>query len=134
MARPLKSRKIFEPPRMIGFKPYGLLSAKREKIILSYEGFESIKLVNYEMLSQEEAANKMNVSRPTLTRIYNRALKIIAKAFAEGKAIEIEGGNCHFDRDWYRCRRCYKLIEGLENHDRCSDCPAYSESELIKIG
>jgi uncharacterized protein len=39
----------------------------------------------------------MSVSRPTITRIYNKALKQIAIAFVDGKAIEIEGGNYLLD-------------------------------------
>jgi Zn finger protein HypA/HybF involved in hydrogenase expression len=79
------------------------------------------------------AAEKMNVSRPTLTRIHNNALKIIAKAFVECLAIEIEGGNVEFEKDWYKCNKCFKLIEGLENHTKCKDCKTYGNKELIKI-
>jgi predicted DNA-binding protein (UPF0251 family) len=114
MARPQKCRKI-------------------GPVILKYEEFESIRLVNYVRLPQDQAAIQMNVSRPTFTRIYNSALELIAKAFVEGKAIEIEGGNYELEKDWYRCKKCYKLIEGLENHFKCKDCTAYGENELIKL-
>jgi uncharacterized protein len=133
MARPQKTRKICNPPKMLGFRPFGLQSCMKEAVILKFEEYESIRLVNYEMLPQEEAAKQMNVSRPTFTRIYNRALKQIAKSFVEGKAIEIEGGNYHLEKDWYRCRKCYKLIQGMENHSKCQDCKAFGESELIKL-
>jgi predicted DNA-binding protein (UPF0251 family) len=79
-------------------------------------------LGNYELLAQDVAASQMNVSRPTFTRIYNRALKQIAISFVEGKVIEIEGGNYELAKDWYRCKKCHKLIEGLENHSKCRDC------------
>lgn len=133
MARPQKSRKICNPPKMKGFKPFGMPMCKVESIKLKLEEFESIRLVNYEMLPQDIAAVQMNVSRPTFTRIYNKALKQIAKSFVEGKAIEIEGGNFQLEKDWYRCRKCYKLIEGIENHSKCKDCTAYGENELIKL-
>jgi len=42
---------------------------------------KSFKLVDYDLNSQDKAAELMNVSRPTFTRIYNRALKTIIKAF-----------------------------------------------------
>jgi len=118
---------------MKGFRPFGMPSCVKASVILKYEEYESIKLANYEMLSQDDAAKKMNVSRPTFTRIYNRALKQIAKSFVEGKAIEIEGGNYLLEKDWYRCRKCYKLIQGIENHIKCKDCTAYGENELIKL-
>ena len=133
MARPQKTRKISSPPRMKGFKPFGIPMSELESIDLKLEEYESIRLVNYDKLSQDEAAVKMNVSRPTFTRIYNSALEIIAHAFIEGKAIEIEGGNYKLDRDWYRCKKCHKLIEGVKNHTKCKDCKAYGDNELIKI-
>jgi len=133
MARPHKSRKISNPPKMKGFKPFGMPMCKIEPVIMKFEEYESIRLVNYDNLSQDQAAEQMNVSRPTFTRIYNRALQQIALSFVEGKAIVIEGGNYELDKDWYRCKKCYKLIEGLENHLKCKDCTAYGESELVKL-
>ena len=133
MARPHKSRKISNPPKMKGFKPFGIPMCKIEPVIMKFEEYESIRLVNYDNLSQDQAAEQMNVSRPTFTRIYNRALQQIALSFVEGKAIVIEGGNYELDKDWYRCKKCYKLIEGLENHLKCKDCTAYGESELVKL-
>ena len=133
MARPQKSRKVSDPPKMKGLRPFGMQSCVKESLKLKYEEYESLRLVNYKMLPQDVAARQMNISRPTFTRIYNKALKLIAKSFVEGKAIEIEGGNYQFDKDWYRCRKCYKLIEGIENHSKCKDCTAYGESELIKL-
>ncbi len=133
MARPEKNRKIGSPPLMRGYKPYGIPLCKIETIRITFEEYESVRLVNYEMMMQEKAAELMNISRPTLTRIYNKAIKTIARAFVEGKAIEIEGGNYEFDEDWYRCNRCHKLIQGMENHKKCEDCPVYSEQELMKL-
>jgi uncharacterized protein len=118
---------------MKGFKPYGMKQCDIRTVILKYEEFESIRLVDYDLLSQDFAAKQMNISRPTFTRIYNRALKTIAKAFIEGKAIEIEGGNYEMDKEWYRCRKCFKLIEGLENHTKCKNCTLYEKNELIKL-
>jgi uncharacterized protein len=133
MARPHKSRKISNPPKMKGFKPYGMPMCKIEPVILKLEEYESIRLVNYDRLLQDQAAIQMNVSRPTFTRIYNSALEQIAKALIEGKAIEIEGGNYELEKDWYRCKKCYKLIEGLENHLQCKNCTAFGENELLKL-
>jgi predicted DNA-binding protein (UPF0251 family) len=118
---------------MKGFGPFGMVSCTRGSVRLKYEEYESLRLVNYEMMSQDRASEKMNISRPTFTRIYNKALNQIAKAFIEGKSIEIEGGNYKFDKEWYRCRKCYKLIQGIENHTRCKDCTSYGEGELVRL-
>ena len=133
MPRPKKSRKVTKPPRMKGFKPFGIPACELKMLELSIEEYESLKLVNYDGLSQEESAIKMDVSRPTFTRIYNKALKIIAKGFVEGKGIEIVGGDYHFDDDWFRCKRCFKLIQGKDNHIPCRNCPAFGDQELTLI-
>lgn len=133
MPRPSKIRKITSPPQMSGFIPYGCTNVDTEPLSMSFEEFESIKLVNYEKMLQDDAAQLMQVSRPTFTRIYNRALHIIGIAFVEGRKIEIAGGNCSFDREWFRCTRCFKLIEGIENHSKCTDCPHFEKNELTRL-
>jgi uncharacterized protein len=133
MARPQKSRKVLNPPLMKGFKPFGIPVCEIEQVTLKIEEYESFKLVDYDLNSQDKAAELMNVSRPTFTRIYNRALKTIIKAFVEGKAIVIEGGNYQFDKEWFRCKKCYKLIEGLENHIKCSNCILFGNDELVNL-
>jgi len=133
MSRPKKSRKVCQPPAMRGFKPFGMPPCKIETIQLTFEEYESIKLVNYDLLDQDQAAVQMNVSRPTFTRIYNKALKTITKAFVEAKAISIEGGNYQLDADWFRCKKCHKLIEGIENHIKCEDCDFFGNSELVSL-
>lgn len=100
---------------------------------MQFDEFEAIKLMNYENLSQTEAAHKMEVSQPTLTRIYSNGLAKIANAFVEGRSIIIEGGNYEFNKEWYKCKRCFKLIEGLENHIKCADCDRFGDNELIRL-
>jgi len=118
---------------MKGFKPFGIPACEIEQVTLKIEEYESFKLVDYDGHAQEKAAELMNVSRPTFTRIYNRALKTIIKAFVEGKAIIIEGGNYEFEKEWFRCKKCYKLIEGLDNHIKCSDCKVFGNDELVSL-
>ncbi|MDW5289638.1 DUF134 domain-containing protein [Formosa sp. PL04] len=133
MSRPIKKRKVNAPPQMVGFKPFGIAFCEAEQVAMQYEEYETIKLVIYDDLSQEIAADKMEISRPTLTRIYNSALKKIGQAFVEGKSIIIEGGDFEFDKDWYKCKRCFKLITGDKNCIKCGDCPSSNEDELINL-
>jgi len=133
MARPEKNRKICRPPLMKGYKPFGIPLCKIEKIKLTFEEYESIRLVTYNKLHQKRAAEQMNVSRPTLTRIYNKALKKIAIAFIEGKAIAFEGGNYVLDQDWYRCKKCHNLFESPINQVKCESCADYNDDELINL-
>lgn len=133
MSRPKHHRNILAPPKMQGFKPFGIPKSALESVILQYDEYESIRLLDYEGLNQEQAAAQMNVSRPTLTRIYEQARKTIAQALVTGKMILIEGGEVHFETQWFRCKRCFKLVDGLQNHTRCGHCNTFNNEELIPI-
>ncbi len=133
MPRPKQYRKMVSPPLMKGYKPFGIPRVELESVTLSYDEYEAIRLLDYEGLMQEQASEQMNISRPTLTRIYENARKTIAKAFVEGKMILIEGGNVDFGRQWFRCRKCYKLIDGAENHVPCKNCVSYGNEELTPL-
>jgi len=133
MPRPKCQRRMGMPPSMEGFRPFGISCEKTGKITLLFEEFEAIRLTDYEGMTQEQAAEQMQVSRPTFTRIYEQARRSIAKAFVEGRAIVINGGDVRFEKQWYRCRKCHKLVEGIENHTRCAGCTRYSDDELVRI-
>lgn len=116
------------PPVMEGFKPFGVPMIKLEPVCLLFEEYESIRLADYEGLTQEQSAKKMNISRPTFTRVYEKARRTIARAFVEGKAILIEGGNYHTDDCWYKCETCMKLNISKTESSSCNYC----HSEVLR--
>ena len=63
-----------------------------EQIRLTIDELEAIRLADLEGLYQEQAAEKMKVSRQTFGRIINSAHKKVAEALVIGKSIVIEGG------------------------------------------
>jgi predicted DNA-binding protein (UPF0251 family) len=130
MPRPVRNRKIDAPPMMEGFKPFGVPMKLLEPVILLYEEYEAIRLADYEGLTQEQGAEKMQVSRPTFTRIYEKARKSVARAFVEGKAIFIEGGNYDSDYHWYRCENCHKLNISEQHTGCCRYCHSTNLREL----
>lgn len=115
---------------MEGFKPFGVPIKDLEPIVLFIEEYEAIRLTDYENLTQEEAARKMNISRPTFTRLYDKARKNIAKAFVEGKAILIQGGTFISDDYWYKCRDCNEVMITLKPIDQCRKCSSDNISQL----
>ncbi len=117
MPRPLKNRFIESPPPVRGFKPIGQKGWHSEPVIMSWEGYESIRLVLYEGLSQEEAAELMQVSRPTLTRIFNKAIKNLAGALTEGRPFLIEGGVYQVSGPHGRCGNCNRRMWNPHNHE-----------------
>jgi len=133
MPRPKQHRTISSPPIMQGYKPFGIPRNALESITLLYDEYEAIRLLDYLGMNQEQAAEQMKVSRPTLTRIYEKARKSIAEAFVKGKMIIIVGGEVSFDKQWFRCRRCFKLVDGLENHIKCPNCSSFGNDELMPI-
>lgn len=125
-------RKITMPPPMEGFKPFGIPMRELEPVILLYEEFEAIRLADYEDLTQEQAAEKMNISRPTFTRLYEKARKTIAKAFVEGKAIIISGGNYVTDDYWYKCQSCNETMVSMKPARHCRTCDSEEIQQINK--
>jgi predicted DNA-binding protein (UPF0251 family) len=115
-------RRIKTPPSMEGFKPFGIPMRDLESVNLLFEEFEALRLADYENLTQKEAAKRMNISRPTFTRLYDKARKNIAKAFVEGKAIIIQGGTFTTDDYWYRCEECHETMVTEEPVTTCKNC------------
>ncbi len=115
-------RRVSMPPAMEGFKPFGMPLRELDSVVLLFEEFEAIRLTDYENLTQEEAAEKMNISRPTFTRIYEKARKSIAKTFVEGKAIVIKGGDYIADNFWYKCKDCNETMITMKPAEFCRTC------------
>jgi len=120
--RPKRYRRVFSPPKIKGLKPFGVPFVMSESVSLQYEEYEAIRLADYENLPQVEAAKKMDISRPTFTRIYEKARKKIAEAIVDGKSIIIEGGNVEFDKQWYRCNKCHNVFNAIGNNIVCPNC------------
>ncbi|MGM0419202.1 MAG: DUF134 domain-containing protein [Thermodesulfobacteriota bacterium] len=91
MPRYKKRRFISREPENKFFAPSGNFS--EEEILLTLEGFEAIRLSDYENLDQESASKIMKVSRQTYGRILREARQAVAEALVEGKRIKISGGN-----------------------------------------
>jgi uncharacterized protein len=119
---------------MEGFKPFGVPITDLEPVIMFFEEYEALRLLDYIGMTQLEAAHEMAVSRPTLTRIYEKARRTIAEAFVDGKAIFIEGGDYHTDEFWYRCGSCHKLLISEKEIIQCSYCKSDNIKALSKKG
>ena len=90
MPRPHKRRRIQGKVKSDYFKPAGIPLKAIEEINLTMPEFEAIRLIDFEEIPQEQAAGKMKISQPTLSRILKSARKKISEAIIKGKAIKIE--------------------------------------------
>ena len=123
MSRPKRLRKMLNPPPFKGYRPFGYYGKSKEPITLNFEEFEAMRLCDYELHTQAEAAIFMDVSRPTFTRIYESYRRKVAKAFAEAKVIEIEGGQVYFDEEWFRCKKCNSNFNNPLKQTKKLSCP-----------
>ncbi len=69
-----------------------------EQVYLDLDEFEALRLADLEGLYHKEAAARMNVSRPTFSRIISRARQKVADAIINGKALVIETENMEEDQ------------------------------------
>ena len=72
------------------FKPTGMPMSEVERISLSRDELEALKLCDLDDLTQEEAGARMGVSRGTVQRILSVARKKVATALTQGRAIVFE--------------------------------------------
>lgn len=130
MARNTKERLIGKAPSYKGMKPYGQQKRKDTEVLLFLEEYEAIRLFDYMSLSQTEAAQNMQVSRPTFTRIYQKARNKIAQSLIEGISIRFEGGHFTFSIEWNYCPDCQISYSVLPSNVR--NCPFCNSISVTK--
>ena len=132
--RPKRNRQLEEPPIVTGFVPKNGDYNPNEVVILYLEEYESIRLSDYEGLTQLASSKRLGVSRPTFTRIYDSARKKVAKAFVENKSISIEGGDVVFRELWYYCNQCSSVFK-IKNHSlhNLQTCPVCGNNTVSAI-
>jgi predicted DNA-binding protein (UPF0251 family) len=92
MPRPRQCRRVAHLPQVTFYKPRGIPLSVLQHVSLTFDELEAIRLADFQGLYQDQAAEKMNISRQTLGRILESAHKKIADALVNGKALSIEGG------------------------------------------
>ena len=129
MARPTKDRIIEKLPEIRLFKPAGVPGHQLETVEMTMEEVEALRLKDVEGLTQAEASEIMNVSRPTFQRVLTSARKKAAEALTCGKAIKFEGGDYRLVKPGH-CPECGKKLGRNRAHrhgkrrkvEPCRDC------------
>ncbi len=104
MPRPCRCRRVCAEPACRRFEPQ--TPGAPEPVVLNVDEYEVLRLVDFEQRTHEECARQMQVSRTTVTEIYERARFKLADALVNSRPLVIEGGR-------------YRLCE--EKSDDC--CP-----------
>jgi len=132
MPRPQNNRIVKTPPLYKSFKPVGLRSKSLSISSFSLDEFEAIRLADYIGLQHEAAAVEMEISRPTFTRLIDKARKKMAKFIIEGQVLNIEGGKIHFRQNIFRCLTCgHEFTTDFDQETKL--CPSCKSENLLNL-
>jgi len=132
MPRPQDNRIVHEPPLFSEFKPTGVRGRNLEQILLTLDEFEAFRLADSIGLSHAEAADEMEISRSTFTRLIEKARKKIADFIIQGKLLTIEGGRIHFRNNIIHCQNCDHMFKtGIGSS--VTECPACHSKNLLNL-
>ncbi len=131
MPRPKRKKRVCCDHQGLVF--YTTNRLNEETITLSTEAFEAFRLIDYEGLTQAEAAERMGVARTTVQSLYHDARKTLAKAIFDGHRMMIEGGDYSVDHHEKCCHeqaRTIRLAMMVKDHHIA---PYYHDAEAFLI-
>lgn len=108
LPRPRKWRRVCCLPSNDSFAPVGK-GADNEKIVMTVDEYETIRLIDYQGYTQEQCSQFMGIARTTVQQMYNTARKKLSEVLVDGKCLVIAGGD-------------YKLCEGIHSGCGCNEC------------
>ncbi|MBN2537018.1 DUF134 domain-containing protein [candidate division WOR-3 bacterium] len=123
MPRPRRCRWVLAEPRVMCFKPRGLPMRSLDRVVLTFDEVEALRLADCEGWYQERSADSMKVSRPTFGRILAAARGKVADALLHGKALVFETGASVQRLVRLRCPGCGFEWE-MDADEEVNNCPA----------
>lgn len=119
MPRPKKCRKVCSMPDCGMFAP---VNGERtsDLVEMRIDEYEVIRLIDLKGYTQEQCALQMDISRTTVTGIYNDARRKLAEMLVNGKILKITGGDValcsHRNAECNQsgCCRRGKALESME--------------------
>jgi len=132
MPRPQFNRIVHEPPLYSDFKPIGIRRHHLEQIILTLDEFEAFRLADQLGLSHALAADEMEISRSTFSRLIEKARKKIADFIIQGKSLTIGGGTVHFRVNIIQCKDCEHMFK-INFEQSINECPACHSEKILNL-
>jgi predicted DNA-binding protein (UPF0251 family) len=124
MPRPFCCRRIGFQPEYNYFKPRGIPADQLEEIDMTLDELEAIRLADLNGMYQEQAAECMNISRPTFGRIIESAHRKIAEALITGKVLKFQKGTVEItETRKYKCNDCEFEIDVPYETPNLVQCP-----------
>lgn len=135
MGRHTRERLVKKTPDNIYFGP----PKDASYVHLTIAEFEAMRLKHFLNLNQKAAAENLNVSQPTFSRILDNAHRRITQALYEGRNIAIHGGNIKYKDDFkgFGCLKCEfewpdKKASRDTNGQKCPKCSSNDIFLLVK--
>ncbi|MGC8865210.1 MAG: DUF134 domain-containing protein [Bacteroidales bacterium] len=128
-------RKVETLPPVRVFAPAPSLAQTEgvKPVLVFFEELEAFRLCDYDGLTQQQASERMGVSRPTFTRIYSSSLRKIATAIVEGRPFEFMGGSGYFNSDWHHCSECGGFFSFPLKPQEPTACPVCGSVHISRL-
>ena len=132
MPIPQYNRIVHEPPLFSDFKPIGVRGHGLKQIFLTLDEFEAFRLADQLGFSHAMAADEMEISRSTFSRLIEKARKKIADFIIQGRLLTIEGGSVHFRVNIIQCKDCGHMFKTNFEHN-IRECPACHSKKIMNL-
>lgn len=132
MPRPQYNRIINEPPLYSHFKPMGVKGENVKQIVLTLDEFEAFRLADQLDYSHAQAADEMEISRSTFSRLIQKARKKIADFIILGGVLTIGGGSVHFRVNILHCKDCGHMFK-VKFEENISECPECQSEKILNL-
>jgi predicted DNA-binding protein (UPF0251 family) len=133
MPRPPVCRRIAKHPEATYFKPRGIPLSELDEVVLGVDELEAMRLADKEGLYQDDAGERMQISRASFGRIVEAARRKVTEALVEGKALRIEGGNFVMaGMRTFRCSDCRHTWQVPFGTGRPGQCPACNGRDFCR--
>ena len=134
MARPIKKKIISYEPDSISFGPLDYdIDLIDKEVVLLLEELETIRLIDYLGLNQEECASRMQVARTTVQAVYQSARKKLAEALINGYKLKIAGGSYELSRKITVNRKEDDKMKIAVTYDNGNIFQHFGHTEAFKI-
>lgn len=132
MSRPQDKRIVHEPPLFSDFKPIGVRGQNLKPIVLTLDEFEAFRLADQLGFSHALAADEMEISRSTFSRLIEKARKKVADFIIQGRLLTIEGGTVHFRVNIIQCKNCGHMFK-INFNQKVTTCPSCQSEQIINM-
>jgi len=120
MARPRKHRRLCSVPDN---KNFNESNTESDKIQMTVDEYETVRLIDYVGLTQQECAKQMQVARSTVTATYDSARYKISDSIINKKPVVVDGGDFILcENSKHCCGQCGKNKCGRCKHGSCDMC------------